>query len=401
MSGATSPRHILVDPIGGLAGDMFIAAALDTWPDFEQPVLRAIRDSGLPRGWEVGLRRTEKGGLGAGVFRCNGPREAPPSGRYRDFHQRLGAAPLSAATRRHALGMLELLGDAEAKVHGVPRDSVHFHELADWDTQADLVGAACVIELLGEVSWFYRPLPLGGGVVRSAHGLLPVPAPATAVLLDGFACRDDGIAGERVTPTGAAILRYLRAQPPPVAALGRLLAAGAGAGTRDLPGIPNILRILAFAASERLTDSLLVIEFDVDDQSPEDLARGLDRLRDLDAVRDVVLFQGIGKKGRPLHSIRLLAEAAGREGVLDAIFRETTTIGLRLRDEQRVILPRRLVTVSAGGRQIRVKLTERPNSTPSGKADADDVAEGGDAAARQALREAAVAQALNDEKKHE
>jgi pyridinium-3,5-bisthiocarboxylic acid mononucleotide nickel chelatase len=401
MSGATSPRRILLDPIGGLAGDMFIAAAIATWPDFERPVLQAIRDSGLPRDWEIALRRSAKADLGASVFRCAGPRDAHPSGSYRDFRERLATAPLSAATRRHALGLLELLGDAEAKVHGVPRDSVHFHELADWDTQADLVGAARIIELLGEISWFYRPLPLGGGVVRSAHGPLPVPAPATAVLLEGFAWRDDGVAGERVTPTGAAILRYLGAEPPPAAALGRLLATGAGAGTRDLPGIPNILRILAFAASDRLTDSLLVIEFDIDDQSPEDLARGLDRLRGLDAVRDVVLFQGIGKKGRPLHSVRLLAAAEGRESVLDAVFRETTTIGLRLREEQRVILPRRLVTVSAGERRVRVKLAERPDGTLSGKADADDVAEAGDAAARQALRETAVAQALQDEEKHD
>jgi uncharacterized protein (TIGR00299 family) protein len=401
MSGAISPRHILLDPIGGLAGDMFIAAALDTWPDLEPPVLQAIRDSGLPRGWETALRRSAKADLRASVFRCTGPREAHPSGSYRDFRERLAAAPLGAATRRHALGMLELLGDAEASVHGVPLDSVHFHELADWDTQADLVGAARIIELLGEARWFYRPLPLGSGVVRSAHGLLPIPAPATAVLLEGFACRDDGIAGERVTPTGAAILRYLGAESPSTAALGRLIAAGAGAGSRDLPGIPNILRILAFTASDRPTDSLLVIEFDVDDQSPEDLARGLDRLRGLDAVRDVVLFQGIGKKGRPLHSVRLLADAEGRETVLDAIFRETTTIGLRLREEHRVILPRRLVTVSAGERRVRVKLAQRPDGTLSAKADADDVAEAGDAAARQALRESAVGQALKDEKKHE
>src|SRR6202022_2187513 len=117
-------------------------------------------------------------------------------------------------------------------------DSVHFHELADWDTQADLVGAARIIELLGEISWFYRPLPLGGGVVRSAHGPLPVPAPATAVLLEGFTWRDDGVAGERVTPTGAAILRYLGAEARPPAALGRLVATGTGAGPRKFDGVP-------------------------------------------------------------------------------------------------------------------------------------------------------------------
>lgn len=397
MSGPSSPGCILLDPLGGLAGDMFIAAVLDAWPELERPVLEAIGASGLPRGWEVTVRRTEKAGLAARNFHCTGPHEAHPSGRYRDFRDRLAAAPLSAAARRHALGMLELLGEAEAQVHGVPRDHVHFHELADWDTQADLVGAARIMELLDGARWFCRPLPLGGGTVRSAHGPLPVPAPATARLLEGFAWRDDGIAGERVTPTGAVILRYLGAEPPPAASLGRLIASGAGAGTRDLPGLPNVVRLLAFAAADRPGDSLLVMEFEIDDQSPEDLARGLDRLRALDAVRDVALFQAIGKKGRPVQSVRLLADTLGREAVLDAIFRETTTIGLRLREEQRVILPRRLVTVTAGGRQVRVKLAERPGGMLSGKAEADDVAEAGDAAARQALRAAAERQALTDD----
>jgi len=400
MTGPASPAHILLDPLGGFAGDMFIAAALDAWPELERPVLEAIGASGLPRGWEATVRRTEKAGLAARAFHCAGPRDAPASGRYRDFRERLAAAPLGAATRRHALGLLELLGEAEAQVHGVARDSVHFHELADWDTQADLVGAARLIEQLEGTRWFCRPLPLGGGVVRGAHGPLPVPAPATTWLLEGFAWREDGIAGERVTPTGAAILRYLGAEPPPAASLGRLAASGAGAGTRELPGIPNILRLLAFAAADRLADSLLVIEFEIDDQTPEDLARGLDRLRALAAVRDVVLFQGIGKKGRPLQSVRLLAEAEGRESVLDAIFRETTTIGLRLREEQRVLLSRRVVTVSAGDRRVRVKLAERPGGGLSGKAEADDIAEAGDAAARQALRAAAVRQALADEEEH-
>lgn len=401
-------RSVLLDPIGGLAGDMFIAAAIDAWPEFEKPVLQAIRDSGLPHGWEAKLWREEKCGLRTCVFRCIGPHEPHsgghhdpadhdhPTGQYGDFRRRLVAAPLSATTRRHALGILDLLAAAEANVHGVSIDAVRFHELADWDTQADLIGAASIIDLLGEVRWFYRPLPLGGGTVDCAHGQLPIPAPATSRLLEGFAWRDDGVAGERVTPTGAAILRYLLAKPPPATPLGRLVSDGAGAGARNLPGIPNVLRLLAFADTDRSSDAVLVVEFDIDDQSGEDLAHSIDRLRALDSVRDVALFQGVGKKGRPLHSVRVLADAEGRERLLDAIFSETTTIGARLREEQRVILPRRQVTVNVGDHAVRVKLVERPGGALSGKVEADDVALAGDAGARRELRAAALRQALDD-----
>jgi pyridinium-3,5-bisthiocarboxylic acid mononucleotide nickel chelatase len=400
-------KSILLDPIGGLAGDMFIAAAIGVWPEFEKPVLQAIRDSGLPPGWEPTLRCEESLGLRTSSFRCAGSHKKHsdghhhhdhhPTGLYRDFRHRLSVAPLNAKARCHALGILDLLAEAEAHVHGLPLDAVHFHELADWDTQADLIGAAVIIDLVGEARWFYRPLPLGGGTVSCSHGLLPVPAPATSRLLEGFTWRDDGISGERVTPTGAAILRYLGAELPPAAPLGRLVGAGAGAGTRNLPGILNVLRVLSFADAERSADAVLVVEFDIDDQSGEDLAHSLDRLRALDAVRDVGLFQGVGKKGRPLHSVRVLADAEARERVLDAIFSETTTIGARLREEQRVILPRRQVTVQVGDRPVRVKLVERPGGALGGKVEADDVALVGDAGARRELREAALRQALNGE----
>ena len=155
---------------------------------------------------------------------------------------------MSAPTREHALSLLALLADAEAQVHGIPVDEVHFHELADWDSLLDVVAAGCIAGWLAGARWTATSLPLGGGTVRTAHGVLPVPAPATSRLLTGYPWHDDGIAGERVTPTGAAILRHL----VPAAACaarrdaGRLLFAGCGAGTRTLPGVPNILRASVF-----------------------------------------------------------------------------------------------------------------------------------------------------------
>jgi len=387
------PATILLDPIGGVSGDMFLAAVLDAWPALAKPVLGAVR-AALPAGYEVSLVGRSSGALPAAGLAFTGNGTAPTGG-YDAFRDRIGKTRLPASVRPHALEMLKLLAEAEAAVHRVPVAEVHFHELADWDTQADIVGAATAIDLLDGASWHSRPLPLGSGTVRAAHGALPLPAPATAALLQGFAFRrdDDGIPGERVTPTGAAILRYLGADARPPATLGRLVATGTGAGTRELPGLPNILRVLAFAHGVA-ADSVLLIEFDVDDQSPEELAAGLDRLRALAGVRDVTSFAGVGKKGRWVQSVRLMADPKERESVVNAVFEQTSTLGLRLREEERAILPRRTVVVEARGRAVRVKLAERPNRR-SAKAEADDVAaQGKNAAERAALRRSASRRAL-------
>jgi pyridinium-3,5-bisthiocarboxylic acid mononucleotide nickel chelatase len=373
MSAGPLPSLVVLDPVGGVSGDMFIAAVLDAWPGFATPVLRAIRNSGLPPSSKVSLVQRRSGGLaGAGlVFEGSA---AAPSGDYPDVRRRLAEAPLAASNRDHALAILALLAEAEAAVHRVPVESVHFHELADWDTQADIVGAAAIIDLLRGARWHCRPLPLGSGTVRAGHGLLPVPAPAAAHLLAGFAFRaDDGVPGERVTPTGAAILRYLTPRFAGDGPPGKLVATGMGAGSRQPPGVPNVLRVLGFAAAERAGDTVLVIEFDIDDQSPEELATGLDRLRRVPGVRDVATFPGIGKKGRWLQAVRVMANPAHRDAVVGAVFEETTTLGLRLRCEERAVLARRTIVVEDESGPVRVKLADR-RGRRIGKAEADDVA---------------------------
>jgi pyridinium-3,5-bisthiocarboxylic acid mononucleotide nickel chelatase len=388
------PSLIVLDPVGGVSGDMFIAAALDAWPHLAEKVLRAIAESGLPPGCKAALVERRSGGLAAAGFVFEGD-AAAPSGAYPDLRRRLAEAPLAPGVQGHALAILALLAEAEAAVHRVPVEAVHFHELADWDTQADIVGAAAIIDLLGEARWQCRKLPLGSGTVRAAHGLLPIPAPAAAHLLAGFAFReDDGIEGERVTPTGAAILRYLAAGGAEDGAPGTLVASGMGAGSRQLPGIPNVLRLLGFAAAEPAGDAVLVIEFDVDDQTPEDLATGLERLRAMPGVRDVASFAGIGKKGRWLQAVRVMADPALRDAVIGAVFEETTTLGLRLRHEQRAVLARRTVVVEDESGPVRVKVAER-GARRTGKAEADDVAaRAGGAAGRARVRRSAVSRAL-------
>jgi uncharacterized protein (DUF111 family) len=214
-------------------------------------------------------------------------------------------------------------------------------------------------------------------MVRTAHGLLPIPAPAVSRLLAGFAVRaDDGMPGERVTPTGAAILRYLAPEFGSNRPAGVLNATGIGLGSRDLPGIPNVLHVISLtaAAAEPAHASVVVIEFDIDDQSPEELAVGLDRLRLVPGVVDVVTFQGLGKKGRWVQAVRVIADPGYQAGVMTAAFDQTATLGLRLRDEARVVLARETMLVENPGGPVRVKVADRPSGRTA-KAESDDIAE--------------------------
>jgi pyridinium-3,5-bisthiocarboxylic acid mononucleotide nickel chelatase len=393
MEAHSLPSFIILDPVGGVSGDMFIAAILDAWPFLAEPVFDAVLHSGLPATARVSLVERHSGGLAGRGFVFEGNRAAP-TGAYLDIRHRLAEADLSASIRAHALAILRLLAEAEAAVHRVAIDDVHFHELADWDTQADIVAAAAVIDHLEGARWHCRPLPLGTGTVRAAHGLLPIPAPAAARLLAGFTFRaNDGVPGERVTPTGAAILRHLAPQSNGGEPCGRLIATGVGAGSQPLPGIPNVLRVLGFVG-EPSADDVLVIEFDIDDQSPEELATGLERLRLVPGVRDVATFHGIGKKARWLQAVRVMADPARRDAVVAAVFDETATLGVRLRREERAVLTRHTVVVDDDGASVRVKVAERPGRRTA-KPEADDIAARGQGAeGRARLRRVAIDRAL-------
>ncbi|HET7882999.1 MAG TPA: LarC family nickel insertion protein [Acetobacteraceae bacterium] len=363
---------IRLDAVGGVAGDMFVAAMIDALPDLRDRVL-ADAAAVLPEG--AGTPVLEPG-TSAGLHCLRFHLSEPPPHQhpqahagFRDMVARIEAAPLSQGTAAHATAILRLLAEVEAAIHHVPVDQVHFHEIGDWDSLMDVTAAGSVAAALDGAQWSVSALPRGDGLVRTRHGLLPVPAPATAVLLEGFRWRDDGIGGERVTPTGAAILRHLVAAPD-ARVSGRLRATGTGAGTRELPNQPNILRATVFAdvTAAPGDEDILLLCFDIDDMTAEELGIAADRLRTVGGVRDLVLVPAIGKKGRPVHTFRLLVEPGAQDDVAAACFTETSTIGLRWHTEQRMVLPR---TASTTG-PLRVKTVTRPSGS-SRKVESDDL----------------------------
>lgn len=393
--------EIHMDPLGGIAGDMFIAALLHLRPDLEEGLARTISLCPLIEGVDVNSAPHDDGVLTGRRFvvtrrergeEATGHRHRAGHGEHghvdwRRIREALTTSRLDRKTVEHAVAIFSHLAAAEARIHGVDTDDVRFHEIGAWDSIADIVAAAWLIGEIGASRWTVGPLPLGSGRICSAHGLLPAPAPATATLLEGFLTIDDGVGGERVTPTGAAILRHLCDPSDQAREPRRLVGSGYGFGARRMPGLSNCLRVLAFETIDAhpAQEKIVVLECEIDDQTGEDLAHAIDHLRAQADVLDVVQTPAFGKKGRMMTQLRVLARPSARDEVIARIFEETATIGVRHWLVDRDVLPRRAEIIDVDGRPVRVKIVERPGG-PNVKAEADDLAAVAGGAARTALR---------------
>ena len=266
----------------------------------------------------------------------------------------------------------ELLGEAEAKIHQVPVESIHFHEVGAVDAIADIVLACAAAHALGIEAWTCSPLNVGGGTVQCAHGRFPVPAPATAELLRGAPTYASGIQAELVTPTGAALVRALDAtfgpQPPM-----QVEAIGYGAGTRNPAGFANVVRLtigensLLTSDAKGASENVLVLEAAVDDLNPQVLAYVTEQALKLGAL-DVMCTPVFMKKNRPGTLLTVLADRAQAPALETFLLRETSTLGLRVHEERRVCLQRRHVPVTTPWGSVRVKIgfrgTEEFNAAP-------------------------------------
>ncbi len=377
--------HLHLDPVGGLSGDMFIAALLDAQPELEQQLPHCLRAIGLEHKVSVSRSDHNNGILTGSRVQVTELSESTQEQdghahthshthqhhHFSDIRKLLLNSALTEPVQQRAIDIFTRLAQAEAQVHGMLVEDVAFHEVGALDSIADITLAAYLIEALGNPSFSVSTIPMGSGRINCQHGTLPVPAPATLLLLRGLPLFDDGIPGERVTPTGAAILNHLQpAVGGPVTGM-TLTGSGVGFGTATLPGLPNILRAMLFTLlPQSQHDEISVFEFEVDDQTPEDLAVGLQYLRELPAVLDVLATAVTTKKNRLAQSIRILGQPAQEQNIINACYEQTTTLGVRHYRCARSILPRREVQFDDG---TRIKIAQRPSGYTA-KVDMDDLA---------------------------
>jgi uncharacterized protein (TIGR00299 family) protein len=342
-------RLLYVDCVGGAAGDMLLAALLDAGADFER-----VRASLEPLGVDLELAVTERAGLRCSqvtvvTSRTNGSRS------WTDLRDTIDAAELPQTVASSAQAVLRRLAEAEARVHGIELERVHFHELGGLDTIADICGAALSIEQLGIDRIVCSPLPAARGTVTAAHGRLPLPAPATLELLRGTPLYGVDLEAELITPTGAALLTTLAEAFGPLPAM-RLDAIGYGAGSRKLDPYPNVVRVLVGESVDAVgTTTVSLIEANLDDLSPELVPDATQACFAAGAL-DVWTTPTQMKKGRPGIVLSALARPTHERAVSEALLRETSTLGVRIGTLRRIELEREERTVEVGGEQVRVKL---------------------------------------------
>lgn len=360
----------------GLAGDMTVAALLDAGAS-RGLTLDGLRSAlgALPLGhYEVGTTRVEVDGTPALHFQVSIQEAAHAHHRHwseiRAMLEEGRRRGLPEGTFSRAVAIFEVLARAEGKVHGVEPERVHFHEVGAVDSIVDIVAAAWCLDQLGIDGCTVGVLSTGSGYVDTEHGRLGVPAPATALLLEGFDVRLGDGEGELVTPTGAAILAATARSMHPVMTV---QASGTGAGTRRLKDRPNVLRVFLGSAEETSDDSLVLLEADLDDMTPAALAQACEQIRAVGA-RDVSVLPLQMKKNRLAMRLTVLADAGMLDAVCEAVLLHTTSIGVRYRSVQRRVLARRIETVETGAGAVRVKVVVRPDGSETAEPEFEDVA---------------------------
>jgi uncharacterized protein (TIGR00299 family) protein len=350
-------RIAYFDCYSGISGDMALGALIDAGVDADR--LRSeLAKLGLP-GLEVQVQRVSRGGLVGTHVRIVSHEAHPPARRLADVETIIMGSELAPPVQRRAVATFVRLGKAEAAVHGIPIEEVHFHEVGAADAIADIVGFAIGLEQLAVERCCASSLPMGHGMVQSAHGLLPLPAPATLELLASVEApvRHVDIQTELVTPTGAALLAANASfEHPPM----RVQRVGIGIGTRELPW-PNALRLwLGEAVSDAMPDGFdqgeaVVIETNLDDATPEEVAFAMERLFAAGAL-DVFFTPAQMKKNRPGIQLTVLADPTTAPTLARAILRETTSLGVRFSTVQRLMCPRRPGAVTTPFGQVGVKI---------------------------------------------
>lgn len=343
-----------LDAYSGISGDMTVGALIDAGAD-AGALIEGLRSLGT--GADFRVEKTKRKGITGTKFHV-----MPPEGdkKHRHLHhivEMIDKAPLPAPAQETAKRIFTALGEAEAQVHGIELRKVHFHEVGAVDSICDIVGAALGFHLLGIDTVHCSPVNVGGGTVKADHGVMPVPTPATSLLLEGKPIYSRGPQVELTTPTGAAIAAAMAKSFGPIPAM-NVKSTGFGAGDKDFEEQANLLRVLIGESSAvPETTTVSVLEANIDDASPQVLAYALDRLMDAGAL-DASLQPVYMKKNRAATLIRVIARPEDQEKLAQILFAETTTLGVRIYNAERRVLERRFEEVDTPYGRVRVKVTE-------------------------------------------
>jgi uncharacterized protein (TIGR00299 family) protein len=345
-----------LDVTAGVAGDMLLGALVDAGADLVE-VQHAV-DLVLPESVQLTSTSVQRAGLRALKVDVASAREEHPHRRWREIRDRIGSAGLPAAVVDRADAVFRRLAEVEATAHGWPVDEVEFHEVGAWDSVADVVGTCAALHLLGVEEVVATSLALGSGSVRTSHGTLPVPVPAVLGLVGGWSVTSGG-EGELATPTGVALVTTLATEQGPLPSLD-VTATGVGAGTRDNPERPNVVRVVVGRRSGREpgSRSMRLLEANVDDLDPRVWPAVLAALLDAGAA-DAWLTPILMKKGRPAHTLSVLASPDAASALRDQILTSTSTFGVRQTAVDRWALDRGWTDVAVEGRPVAVKVGHR------------------------------------------
>ena len=362
-----SPRVAWWHCFSGIAGDMALGSLVDAGADLDL-IEREL--AALPvGGWSLEARPVQRGGLAATQVVVN-VRDTPVVRTHAHIVGLITEARLAERARKRALAAFAALAEVEGRLHGRPASQVHFHEVGGTDAIVDIVGTCVALEVLGVDEVWASAVAQGSGMVRSAHGLLPVPAPAVLELLAGAPTYGTDVPVELTTPTGAALLASLAQGWGPMPAM-RVERVGRGAGSRELDGRPNLVQVVigeAVADSVEPGHPVTILETNLDDVTGEVLAHAVAALVDAGAL-DAWVTPIVGKKGRPAHQLSVAAEPASADRLRQLIVAETGTLGVRSHHLGRWTATREVSEVSVEGYPVRVK------RSPAGvKAEHDDVA---------------------------
>src|SRR6201987_2344940 len=344
------------DCFSGISGDMTLGALLDAGCDLHY-LREQLRGLQVP-GWELSAEKVWKNGMAATYARVK-TEEQQKHRSLSAILEILKNSQLAPQVRDRAAAIFQKLGEAEARVHDVPLEKIHFHEVGAVDAIDDIVGTCIGFQSLGIDRFACSPLNVGGGTVKMAHGTLPVPAPATANLLQGKPTYSNGVQRELVTPTGAAIVATLCGAFGPQPAM-NVMAIGYGAGTADLEGQPNVMRLMIGEVAEKVVtgfdQEITVIKANLDDMNPQIYGYFQEQALAAGAL-DVFTTPVQMKKNRPGTLLTVLCQPADGQALMSLIFAETTTFGVRSYTAQRRVLPRESVKVKTKFGEVRVKLS--------------------------------------------